>query len=109
MRKLDLKDIENFYKCYQEQIGPSTISNLSDQEIDEICDNTVSKIEQIRQSSKIIVNNLKGQSQANSTSLPTILTLLMEQNCLFQLLHITEDKIIRECGLEYFPEADHRS
>src|SRR5690349_15638423 len=95
MRKLDSKDIQDFYNCYQEQMSPSNMSTLTDQKIDEICDRTITDIQNIRMISK----SLKGQAGVNIA----ILTLLIEQNCVTQFLQKAEEIVKRECGLEYSP------
>jgi hypothetical protein len=107
MRQLDFTNIDNFYKCYQEQIGHSIASNLTDQKIDEICDKAIDTIDYIRNASKYTIQLLKGQPESESNNLPAILMLLLEQNCLNQFLEITENRVRQECGLGYYRQADH--
>lgn len=95
MQKLDFNDIQKFYDCYQEQIGPSNMVTMTDQKIDEICDRTIIDIENIRKISK----SLKGQAGVNTA----ILTLLLEQNCLTEVLKMAEEIIKPDCGLGYSP------
>lgn len=101
LRNLDFKDIQNFYDCYQEQIGTGIASKLTEQEIDEICDKAIDKINDARQTSKHIINTFKGNPQLQSISFPAILTLLLDQNCLTQILKITTEREKHECGLRY--------
>jgi len=113
MRKLDFNDIQKFYHCYQEQIGQSIASNLTDQIIDQICNDTVNKINSARKTIKQIINTYKGNPQLDSISFPAILTLLLDQNCVTQFLEVTDDKINPDCGLNYFsnddPQGDRKS
>lgn len=97
MRKLDFNDIQMFYDCYEKEIHQSTIANLTEEKIDEICNKTIERIEGIRIGSKSVVNNMKGH-MAESKNIAEILTLLLNQNCLTHFLEIAESREKLECG-----------
>jgi hypothetical protein len=106
MRNLDFKDIEKFYTCYQEQIGSNMASNLDEQKIDEICDESINKINNVRIGIKDYLKSHEGEHGLQSTGFAPILTLLLDRNCLTEFLQITKEKVQLECHLGYFPQID---
>jgi hypothetical protein len=99
MRRLVFKDIEDFYKCFEEVSDASNPSNLNGQKVDQIFDNAIVRINKLR---KLIKQYLTDHPEEKSAMLPPILTILLEENCVSRILELFEDKTLDECNLGYY-------
>lgn len=86
------KDIEDFYNCFQEHIGNSNYAKLDEKTIDMIYNKAIEEINHIR-------DQVKNEVKQNPAGINlSVLTTLLEQNCITEILNLLEERSLNECG-----------
>lgn len=98
MHRLTVKDIDSFYNLVEEANGQSLIENLTEEQIDVVCEKA---IQDIQNNFNVLKDYLKNNRDVKGRVFTPLRILKMEKDLPIKSKEIHEDKILEECKLYY--------